>query len=125
MSSLAVAERKLENLEQRHRHALDEKLQAIRRSVITCAKCKQGSQISSWIFIQNHYYVEPYSCTGGAYWIASETEVCHIICPKCGTRHYIYNDLQRDKIVQLVDDGKFFKNDIFDKVEDEHDPQTF
>jgi ribosomal protein S27AE len=78
-------------------------LAAIRRKFLRCSRCKKNSRLSSWSFIQGMYYVEPFSCTGGDYWLNSRTDSCHIICPKCGHDNYIYTHPDKDRIVELLD----------------------
>ncbi len=91
MSGTAVIERELKSLEAEKATLLNSKLIAVGRSFIRCISCKKASQLSRWIFIQDHWYERPYSCTGGDMWHASKTELCHIICPNCNTENYIYN----------------------------------
>lgn len=47
-----------------------------------CPSCKKMSMLKHTAAIQHHYYVEPYSCTGGDYWV---TNGVSWVCPKCDT----------------------------------------
>lgn len=94
-------------LAQENARLLAEKLAAIQRMFIRCSSCHKESRLSSWTFVQDYWYERPYSCTGGDTWHTSATNVCDIICPKCGFENYIYNHAQREKIVHLVDDSDF------------------
>lgn len=49
-------------------------------------KCGRKSQLSKWIFIVNHHYIQPYSCNGGAYWARSKNSE-DLVCPHCGHEH--------------------------------------
>ena len=117
MSSLAVVQKKLDRLKNERDQARGEQLDIIKRSLIQCTKCRKKSRLSSWTFIQGRYYVEPYSCTGGAYWLNSETYLCHIVCPKCDEEIYLCNYPQRDSIVNFIDSHFFSKSELFQKVE--------
>ena len=118
MGNLAIVQGKLERLENKRRKVREEQRTIIKRSLIKCTACGKQSRLFSWSFIQNQYYVEPYSCTGGDYWLNSETRCCHIVCPKCGEEIYLYNHPQRDKIVELVDSHHFSKSELFQKVKE-------
>lgn len=43
--------------------------------------CGKLSQVSNLTLIQTHYYISPYSCTGGDYWLPGDRE---FVCPECG-----------------------------------------
>ena len=118
MSNLAVVQGKLDRLEDERKKVREEWRDIIRRSFINCTKCGKQSGLFSWTFIQDQYYIEPYSCTSGDYWLNSKTECCHVVCPKCGEEIYLYNHPRRDKIVELVDSRHFGKSELFQKVEE-------
>lgn len=48
-----------------------------------CPSCKKFSKLKDTDGIQKHYYIEPYGCTGGDYWVANGVEW---VCPKCDTK---------------------------------------
>ncbi len=98
-------------------------LEKARKTKICCAKCRRQSELRKWTFVQDHYYVAPYSCSGGAYWLQSETKVCNVICPKCRHRNYIYIHPQRDKLVEI--EKEFSASKLFHAVTEEHEPQRF
>ena len=114
MTTLTGLRREMDALNKKRDDLKNEELNAIGRKMIRCVGCGERSQLSAWIFIQDMWYVRPYSCTGGAYWRHHETRTCYMRCPKCGNEMYINNDPQRDKIVELVDSvPSFLKEEIF------------
>lgn len=118
MGKLAVVQDKLDRLENKRKRVKEEQRDVIRNSLIRCMMCSRRSRLSSWVFIQDQWYVRPYSCTDGDYWSPSATEVCHIVCPKCSKENYLYNHSQRDRIVELIDSHQFAKTDLFKEVEE-------
>jgi DNA-directed RNA polymerase subunit RPC12/RpoP len=68
---------------------------AMRRKRIECSACGARSVVSSLTYIQTHWYVEPYSCTGGDYWNEGEGQ---FDCPRCGHRNRLYD---RPEVVGL------------------------
>lgn len=52
--------------------------------------CGKWSAIGTLIYIQTHWYVEPYSCSGGAYWKSGEGAW---ICPFCNHFNRLYVSL--------------------------------
>lgn len=119
MKTLAAVQKKLDELKKENRRVVEIKRDIIRHKFILCTGCRKKSLLFSWIFIQNTYYVAPDSCTGGDYWLHSETKCCHIICPKCDKKLYLYNHPQRDAIIGLIDSHEFFKKDLFREVREE------
>ena len=97
---------------------------AIKNVFIRCEECGKKSKLRLWVFIQDHWYIEPRSCAEGDYWKAHPTETCHIRCPKCKGENYIYNHGQKCKIVHLIDsvakDAGVYKNHLFATVEERH-----
>jgi hypothetical protein len=82
------------------------------RRYVTCGGCDRRSQIGKIVYLQTHYYVRPYSCSGGDYWTPSNGE---FICPKCGVRNRLlakYSDYAA-KITALA---PYFK-----EIQDTHD----
>lgn len=59
--------------------------------MILCASCKKKHRIKNLAAIQTHWYVEPYGCTGGAYWNEGELQ---FICPTTNVinRILFFND---------------------------------
>ncbi len=117
MTSLAATEKKMKVLQDEMKKVREEQRDIIRSYPVLCSKCKKMTKLSSWIFIQNRFYIEPHSCTAGDYWKDSETECCHIVCPECKEEAYLYRHSQRDQIVLLVDSYSFSKKELFDRVE--------
>ncbi len=93
---------------------------AARRSFILCIHCNKKSVLSSWTFIQNHWYEKPHGCLGGDNWWSSKKECCHISCPKCEKQNYLYNHPQKEKIVKILNDFRFNEEELFLMVYDEH-----
>lgn len=63
--------------------------------------CGAKLSINRLQYIQTHWYVRPYSCTGGAYWTAGEGA---FICPECGFRNRLLCR-NEDEIRRLEIDG--------------------
>jgi len=64
--------------------------------------CGTFHKISDLTYIQTHYYVKPYSCTGGDYWSESEGQ---FTCPKCGYLNRLCSE--REHITSMK---RYFKN---------------
>ncbi|MBI2676650.1 MAG: hypothetical protein HYX21_01675 [Candidatus Yanofskybacteria bacterium] len=116
MAVITTLQRQLDKLDNDRVGVLKQKLQVIQRILVKYVKCHKKSRLGTWSFIQDRWYVEPYSCTGGDYWNYSKTETCDIVCPKCNSENYIYNHPQKDKIVELVDGHHFSTANIFKEV---------
>lgn len=69
--------------------------------------CGGWNRVEDTVYIQTHWYVEPYSCTGGGYWRTGEGQA---ICNHCGKRIRLY---AAPEIAEL--------KPHFLKVEDEYD----
>jgi len=54
---------------------------AIKNTFFRCHVCNKRTKIGRLVYIQAHWYTEPYSCTAGDYWTSGEGQV---ECPKCG-----------------------------------------
>jgi hypothetical protein len=75
------------------------------------AGCGKTSMIKDLVYIQTHWYVTPYGCTGGDYWRSGEGQ---FDCPKCGHRNRLYDRKAIEKLSFLFaeivdshdDDGK-------------------
>jgi len=87
---------------------------------LKCRECGKTSSLGRWDFVQNHWYAQPYSCTGGDYWNANKTETCHIACPNCRQMNYIYNHPMRDNLVELHKRFNFRFTALFAQVWDRH-----
>ncbi len=51
------------------------------QQAIKCASCEAYHEIRELTAIQNHWYVDPWGCTGGDYWVEGELQ---FICPTTG-----------------------------------------
>lgn len=58
-------------------------VKAKRAQYLDCVKCGSKSQISLLEGRVIKFYVEPYSCTGGAYWTEGKDPEFQIFCPQC------------------------------------------
>ena len=59
----------------------------LRRTAVTCF-CGARHQVGFLVYIQAHWYVSPYGCTGGDYWNNGEGKWD---CPDCGRRNRLYD----------------------------------
>jgi len=85
------------------------------RSMIKCNNCNKRTQVSKLVYLQTHWYEEPYSCTAGDRWHEGEGQ---FICSKCGVKNRLIN--RREKITDL--------KDYFSKVEnvyEQREPYSF
>jgi hypothetical protein len=55
--------------------------------VATGKGCGALHPIKDLTYIQTHWYVSPYGCTGGGYWNEGEGA---FVCPTCGHRNRLY-----------------------------------
>lgn len=120
MSAISAAERELDVLRAQKDRVRSRQLDGIRRSLISCPKCRKKSILSKWTFIKCFWYTPPRGCTEGDYWSYSGTKLCYMVCPKCQIDSYIYTHPQRKKIVGLIDGHGFVPSQIFEKVEKRH-----
>ena len=58
------------------------------RRQVTCPNCKKRTPVNQATIIIPHYYVAPYSCTGGAYW--DRMNEYQFYCEKCDSFHRAY-----------------------------------
>lgn len=79
--------KKIEKLEKKLEEAYAELDEARRKSMIECMHCERRTRVSKLTYIQTHWYVRPYSCTGGDYWKQGEGQ---FVCPKCGETNRLY-----------------------------------
>lgn len=76
------------------------------RRMWACPSCKKRTQLSKLTLIQDHYYIEPYSCSGGAYW--STCKEVFIPCPKCETVIRICDSfVQTQRNIHINDDKMY------------------
>ncbi len=96
------------------------RIKTIKNYIILCTTCAKDAKMLDWKFIQDHWYERPHGCTEGAEWYPSRTEVCHIVCPHCHAKLYIYAHPQKKDIVKLVESIKpLSESDLFSVVENE------
>lgn len=120
MTEIEKIKARMARLVEKLKVAKEDLHKAIRNTNILCAKCGKEAVLHTWKFIQDKYYVRPYSCNEGDYWTSSETKLCHIVCPGCGAENYIYNHPHCQNIVELVDSHGFNKRVLFDAVEERY-----
>lgn len=53
----------------------------------TCPSCSKKTRISTVELMTEHYYVEPYSCSGGDYWTTEKQPPFHVVCSECTKVH--------------------------------------
>lgn len=52
----------------------------LRVTIIECGGCHTEHRICNLTYIQTHWYVQPFGCSGGDYWYEGEGQ---IECPNC------------------------------------------
>src|SRR3989344_5523989 len=119
MSALTKINKLLAEQERIKSDLTDRLLAALRRTFLRCSECGRESQVSSWVFIQDHWYVPPSGCTEGAYWKSRKANTCHLRCPKCGQENYICHHPQIDKILMLAEHW-VGKQGIFKQVKERY-----
>lgn len=63
--------------------------------------CGMGFEIGELVYIQTHWYEEPYSCNGGDTWHQGEGNwKCH----KCGHRNRLYDKPEIQELKRLFAD---------------------
>jgi len=85
-----------------------------KRKLILCMHCQKRTKLSSLIFVQDHAYIEPYSCNGGDFWIKCDSQ-SYFICPKC--------DAERANRMCVHKQGKFLlkHKHLFRTIWERHD----
>jgi len=70
--------------------------------------CGTVFEIGALVYMQTHWYVEPYGCTDGDYWNPGEGQW---VCPECGHRNRLISELEH-----LSNFKRFFKaiKDVYD-----------
>jgi hypothetical protein len=112
---LSEIEKKLEVVELKRQGLKAAQAEALGRKYVTCTStiafqgkgCGKKSQIGTLTYIQTHFHVPAYGCTGGDYWKEGEGQ---FECPKCGYLNRLYD---RKEIQELK---RYFKD-----VEDIHE----
>lgn len=65
--------------------------EAQRRNKMLVCGCGRRHALKSCVLIRTHWYVRPFSCSGGDYWLPGEW---HIVCPHTGVRNRMLFDCQ-------------------------------
>lgn len=91
--------------------ALDEKM---RNSILRCVWCGKGKRVSDLTLLQTHWYVQPYSCTGGDYWKRGEVQYK---CPSCGELNRGLRETWHGCNARILDLQRYFgdEKDVYDK----------
>lgn len=63
--------------------------------IIICDNCKNEEMIGNIEYIQTHYYVSPYSCTSGDYWVSDEGQ---FLCLKCNKINRLYKKPEYEEL---------------------------
>jgi hypothetical protein len=107
-------ERKIETTSAKLAALHAERHQALRRKMLTCGFCGKRHRVSRLTLIQTHFYIEPYSCTGGDYWKPGEKQY---ECPSCGLRmrdpgdnDYLSMSVQFDRKIGTL--ARYFKETV-------------
>lgn len=95
MTSLRELEREHARVEKELLALRQEIAVARGRKTVQCNHCKKRTPVKRLTYIQEHYYVEPYGCTGGDYWKQSEGR---FLCPFCNYENRL---IYRPEIVAL------------------------
>ncbi len=109
---LEEIEKKLVVVETKRQKLRAEQAKALGRKYVTCTDncygkgCGKKFQIHNLVYIQIHFYISAYGCTGGDYWKPSEGQ---FDCPNCDHRNRLYD---RKHIEEL--------RPYFSSIEDEH-----
>ncbi len=90
---------------------------------IRCANCNRNNQISKTQLFQTHWYVMPYSCTGGDCWREGE---CQFLCKHCSyINRLLFKEEFDYKLLEYVSEVKNnFMQHIkpkFGNIKDTHD----
>ena len=96
----------------------EEKNAILAKITIQCVRnnhgpgCEKTFPIKDIVFLQTHWYVEPYSCSGGDYWKTGEG---NWVCPNCNHRNRLVDCWTpgSEEIAKL--------KHLFLEVEDEYD----
>jgi hypothetical protein len=99
---LFIVDWRRKQFEEQLRNLQERELIHIQSLDVWCSACKKRSALHRYTFIQGQYYVRPSGHTGGDYYSNNETECCHLACPECKERNYLYNHPDRDLIVPLI-----------------------
>lgn len=108
MTELEQVEKKIERTKVTLKNLLQKKDEILSHTKVQCGHCGSQHEIRDLEFIQTHYYVRPYSCSGGDYWNEDDEGISE--CLYCGGRMRFYN---MPEIMKL--------RHLFAKRKDEHD----
>lgn len=76
---------------------------------LQCGWCGKRHAVRKLTLIQTHWYVEPYSCTGGDYWNQGEKQY---ECPSCGQRMRDLDRPWKDCDPKIAKLARYFKETI-------------
>jgi rubrerythrin len=94
-SVLETLEKRKETLLQNLRN-IEKKIEGEQSKIlIDCTSCHAQHAIGDLVYIQTHWYVHPYSCTGGDYWNEGEG---NFKCPACNAINRLYNREEYQKL---------------------------
>jgi transcription initiation factor IIE alpha subunit len=106
---LADIQKKLEVVEKKRDLLLEAESDAFGRKYITCTSnvayrgngCGKRFQIRNLTYIQTHFYISPWGCTGGDFWKEGEGQ---FDCPKCGYKNRLYDRKEFQELKQYFKD---------------------
>ena len=113
LKTVLKARKNLERIKDIEKRLYEKELTAVKKVFLLYPKCRKKSRLEAWTFIQNKYYVRPYSCNGGDYWVNEKTKMCYIKCPECAETLRIYDHPEINKIVTLVGKETYKVDKIF------------
>lgn len=90
---------------------LDQQIKDARgRQLIPCRCCNKKHAISKLHLLVDHYYVEPYSCSGGDYW---RTGSKYFVCPNTNIAHRFvfkqHRDYTKREVFAYDEEAQFFR----------------
>lgn len=94
MNRLLEVQKKLSELDAARAALKAEEDACLACTEVTCTSSSEGrgcgvkTEIKKLTYIQTHWYVEPYGCTGGGFWREGEGR---FKCPHCGTVNRLYD----------------------------------
>lgn len=94
-----------ETIKQIFEKAMDT-VEKIKKSKLICSKCKEIDHIANITLYQTHFYVQPYGCSSGDYWLDGE---CQFVCNHCDTTNRLLAEKTKQNIAQYK---KYFKKVI-------------
>ena len=116
MSRANYYRKQIEELEGQISEAIQSLEEAKGDEYFSCKRCKQRTKVSNTTVIKKHYYVQPYSCSGGDYW---SFDYYIVVCSKC---HHGESIGANDDLYSFVLDHSRQFNELLDWHPNDRDP---